>query len=63
MELDNKFIKKYINILSFRDSHVSMAPIKISKNKGFRMDRNILAEILPTVKNKCVTITYTYKIF
>ncbi|KRX05854.1 hypothetical protein PPERSA_03791 [Pseudocohnilembus persalinus] len=55
--------QKNLRYRSYLDSHVSMAPIKISKNKGFRMDRNILAEILPTIKNKCVTITYTYKIF
>ena len=47
IELDNKFIKKYSQYLLLQNSYMSWKNLTVSKKRGFRLDRNILAEVLP----------------
>ena len=50
--LDNKFVKKYMSFLDFKNSYLSYSPIYANKQNGFRLDRYIIAEVLPAYKNK-----------
>ena len=50
--LDNSFIKAYMDILAFKRSYFSIAPYTFSNRNGFRMDRNMIAEILPSLAGK-----------
>lgn len=45
--LDNDFIKAHMGCLAFKSSYFSVTPYNLTKKKGFRMDRNITAEVLP----------------
>ena len=63
IELDNKFIKKYSSFLVFKNSYLTYTPFQVSKKKGFRLDRHIIAEILPIHRNKSVTLEFTYNSF
>jgi hypothetical protein len=36
-----------MEVLSFKNSYLSYAPLIVGKKKGFRLDRNIIAEVLP----------------
>ena len=46
LALDNTFIKTYMDVLAFKRSYFSIAPYKFSNKLGFRMDRNLVAEVL-----------------
>lgn len=50
--LDNAFIKTYMSILAFKRSYFSIAPYRFSNRMGFRMDRNIVAEVLDNLIGK-----------
>ncbi|KAL4445277.1 hypothetical protein ABPG74_022090 [Tetrahymena malaccensis] len=63
LKIDNDFIKSYSNSLLFKNSYLTIKPIKVNNHYGFRMDRNICAEVLPSISNKTVSIKYTYKSF
>jgi len=45
LALDNTFIKTYMDVLAFKRSYFSIAPYRFSNKLGFRMDRNIVAEV------------------
>ena len=45
-----------MEILSFKNSNLSCNPIKLAKTRGFRLDRNIIADILPSAKGKTKNI-------
>lgn len=47
LTLDNTFIKTYMDVLAFKRSYFSIAPYRFSNKVGFRMDRNIVAEVQP----------------
>ena len=49
IDVDNDFIKTHMQILSFKKSYFSITPLKLSK-LGFRLDRNIIAEIFPCLE-------------
>jgi len=52
LSLDNSFIKTYMDIVAFKRSYFSIAPYKFSNKVGFRMDRNIIAEVLDPIVGK-----------
>ncbi len=52
LSLDNSFIKTYMDILAFKRSYFSIAPYRFSNKVGFRMDRNIIAEVLDPLVGK-----------
>ena len=53
LPVDNDFIKKNIKILSLKKAFFSFAQQTTSQNQiGYRMDRNIIAEVLPCVQGK-----------
>ena len=60
IKLDNDFIKQNIQILSLKQSYNSTTPIKFAKKKGFRMDRNILSEVLPKFIGKEIIYVYFF---
>jgi hypothetical protein len=47
INLDNKFIQHHMNILAFKRSYYSVMPYTSNKRKAIRMDRNVIAEVLP----------------
>ena len=49
VDVDNDFIKKHMEIMSFKKSYFSITPLKLSK-LGFRLDRNIVAEVFPCLE-------------
>lgn len=49
IQIDNDFIHKHLDILSFKKSYFSITPLKLSK-LGFRIDRNIFAEVFPCLE-------------
>jgi len=50
--LDNSFIKSYMNILAFKRSYFSVLPYRVGSKRAIRMDRNIIAEVLPSLVGK-----------
>ena len=49
VDVDNDFIKKHMQFLSFKKGYFSITPLKLSK-LGFRLDRNIVAEVFPCLE-------------
>lgn len=47
VRIDNEFIKSYMSFLSFKQSYITINPIKFNNLNGMRMDRNIVTEVLP----------------
>ena len=37
---------KYSKLLAFKKAFTSFTPLRINKKKGFRLDRNIIAEVI-----------------
>jgi len=62
LALDNTFIKTYMDILAFKRSYFSISPYKFSNKIGFRMDRNLVAEVLHPLVGKTVVLSYTYEL-
>ena len=58
LPLDNSFIKAYMNILAFKRSYFSIAPYTFSNKTGFRMDRNLVTEVLDPLIGKISTLSY-----
>lgn len=47
VRIDNEFIKSYMEVMSFKQSYITINPIRFNNLNGIRMDRNIVAEVLP----------------
>jgi len=62
LALDNAFIKTYMDVLAFKRSYFSISPYKFSNKTGFRMDRNMVAEVLHPLVGKTVVLSYTYEL-
>jgi hypothetical protein len=54
--IDNGFIKENMEILGLKNAYFSHTILR----KGFRLDRNIVAETFENLKNKFVTISYEF---
>lgn len=54
--IDNGFIKVHMEILGLKNAYFSHTILR----KGFRLDRNIVAETFESLKNKFVTISYDF---
>ena len=54
--IDNGFIKENMEILGLKNAYFSHTILR----KGFRLDRNIVAETFDNLKNKFVTISYEF---
>ncbi|EAR97895.1 hypothetical protein TTHERM_00279830 (macronuclear) [Tetrahymena thermophila SB210] len=59
--LDNSFIKSTMAILSFKDSYLTQERVQFKDIKGVRMDRHIIAEVLPCLKGYSTKISFSYK--
>lgn len=57
IDVDNDFIKKHMQCLSFKKSYFSITPLKLAK-LGFRLDRNIVAEVFPCLEGEVKKFFY-----
>ena len=51
------------HLITFKKSFLYFKEIKASGKKGFRVDRVLVAEILPILKNYTVKLRYNYKYY
>ncbi|CAD8083999.1 unnamed protein product [Paramecium primaurelia] len=62
-DLDNRFIKAHLHILSFKNSDFLQTSFCVDNTKTkklFRWDRTIISEVLNGFNGKCITIAFKY---
>ncbi|CAD8093750.1 unnamed protein product [Paramecium sonneborni] len=62
-DLDNRFIKAHLHILSFKNSDFLQQSFWVDSTKTkklFRWDRTIISEVLNGLNGKCITIAFKY---
>ncbi|CAD8080685.1 unnamed protein product [Paramecium primaurelia] len=62
-DLDNRFIKAHLHILSFKNSDFLQQSFWVNSTKTkklFRWDRTIISEVLNGFHGKCITIAFKY---
>lgn len=59
--IESGFAMMHSHLITFKKSHTYLKEIRASNKRGFRVDRVIIAEILPILKSHTLKLRYNYK--
>lgn len=59
--IESQFAMIHSNLMSFKRSYTDFTKMLISDKKGIRVDRVIVAEILPCLNGKTIKLRYNYR--